>query len=147
MGNVFGKIGHFFSAVVHFVISPAGRDKIAAYLDEAQKLLAPALDSVSLIASLTPTRGDDEVIALVNRYGLGTVTPDMLRNDAVVSGFLKQAAIRELKRATGATIPSSVLDMAIQSAYVVYKQAKADMGAADGAQLASATIAPEHDHG
>lgn len=133
MSNVFQKIGHFFSAIVHFVISPAGRDIIAKYLDEAQKLLAPALDAVSLIASLTPTRSDDEIVALAQKYSLGTITPGMITNDAVLTGLLKTAAIKELSAATGTAVPPSVLDLAIQSAYVVYEQAKADMAAAPAA--------------
>ncbi len=127
MSNPFQKIGYFFAAVVHFVISPAGRDKIARALDEAQKLLGPALDAASLIASLTPTRADDEMIALVHTYALGTVTPDMLRNDAVVKAFLKRAAMAELRKMTKTDLPDSVLDLAVQSAYLVYKQAKSDM--------------------
>lgn len=131
MSNPFKAIGHFFEKVLGFVISPSGRNKIAAALDQAQKLIEPAINACSVIAELTPTRSDDELIALVRRYSLGTVTPEMLTNDAVVSAFLKHAAMVELQHATGVAADPRVLDLAIQSAYLVYKQAKHDLAEKD----------------
>lgn len=128
--NVFGGIGHFFSKLLHFVTSSEGRNKIAKMLEEAQKLIQPALDACAMIATLTPSRSDDELIALAGHYTLGVVTPDMLRNDAMVSGLLKAAAMKELQKLTGSQADPRVLDLAIQSAYLVFKQAKADMAAA-----------------
>ena len=127
LSNPFKAIGHFFEKVIGFVISPAGRKQIAAALDEAQKLIAPALDACSMVASMTPTRSDDEIVALASHYSLGVLTPEMITSDAIVSGILKHAAMVELQRITGSAADPRVLDLAIQSAYLVYKQAAHDV--------------------
>lgn len=134
LSNPFKSIGHFFENVVGFVISPAGRKKIAAALGEAQKLIAPALDACSMIAALTPTRSDDEIVVLAQRYSLGVITPEMITNNAIVSGILKHAAMVELQRITGSGADPRVLDLAIQSAYLVYKQAAHDVAHAESQQ-------------
>lgn len=156
MGNPFGKIGHFFAAILHFVISDRGRAVIANYLDEAQKLLQPALDAVSAIAEASGSRSFEEIAVLAEHYALGVVTPEMITNDATLSGLLKHAAMAELARATGTTMPMAVLDLAVQSAYVVFKQAKAEMKTPDvvggitgtvvGAPLTDEELSGSHDH-
>lgn len=127
VSNPFRAIGSFFEKVIHFVISPGGRKKIADALKQAQDLIAPALQACETIATLTPTRSDDELFALAQRYALGTITPEMITNDAIISGIMKHAAMVELQHLTGTTADPRVLDLAIQSAYLVYKQAKVDM--------------------
>lgn len=130
MSNPFKAVANFFEKVIGFVISKKGREKIAAALHQAQELLTPAFAACEMIASLTPTRSDDQIIAVAKRYALGVVTPEMLTNDAIVSGLLKHAAMVELQHLTGSTADPRVLDLAIQSAYLVYKQADRDMKAA-----------------
>lgn len=131
MSNPFKVIGTFFQKLVLRVLSPAGRKQLADALAHVQDLITPALHACEVIATLTPSRSDDEIIALANKYALGTLTPEMLSNDAILSGILKHAAMVELQHLTGTSADPRVLDMAIQSAYLVYKQASHDVGHAE----------------
>lgn len=136
MSNPFKAIRNFFQHVISFVISPKGREKIAKSLEQAQAMLTPALYACEMIASLTEGRTDDQIIAVAEKYSLGTITPDMIKNDAIISGILKHAAMIELQHLTGSTADPRILDLAIQSAYIVYKQAAHDVKEAQGNPVA-----------
>lgn len=126
--NIFKGIAKVFKAIGKFIFSPAARERVADALAIVQNLLENgwAMKAVEAVAAATPTRADNELLALVKHYGLGFVTPDMLRNEALVNGLLKRAAIYELKKLTGVAISNTVLDMAIQAAYLAYKENKED---------------------
>lgn len=136
----FEAIGHFFKKVVEYVISPAGRAQIARDLQAAEDLINPALSAVQLIAGLAPAnsagvRDVNRLVAIVDHYELGPITPDNLTNNAVVAGVLKAAAVKELGRITGTVVDPKVLDLAIQSAYLVYKKAQDEIAAAEAPKV------------
>lgn len=124
--NPFKKVVDIAAKVIRFILSPAGRDRVAKALEQVQEFLESgwAMQAVKVIAELTPTRADNEMLALVQRYGLGFVTPDMLRNETFVNGLLKKAAIYELQRISGLKVSNTVLDLAVQAAYIAYQENK-----------------------
>ena len=128
MANPFKAIVNFLKkvpAILEHLFSREVRDKIADYLERAQELLEPALTSVEIIASLTPNRKDNEIVALAKKYGLGTVTPALIRNEAALGGILLTAAVKELKKRTGTDIPDDYLRTVVQAAFNLYKLARA----------------------
>lgn len=88
--------------------------------DRALNLIPQALSIVEIIAKLTPTRSDDELLELFQRFGAPLIEkylalPVMLRGDA-----LKRVALTELSRQSPDT-PESILSAAIEFAYLGYR--------------------------
>jgi len=69
MANPLKAIGGFFAKVFRWFSSDAAQ-RVA---EKIQEYCRAALPVVEFIASLTPTRIDDEIIALFKRFGLGNV--------------------------------------------------------------------------
>ena len=69
MPNPFKAIGGFFQRVFGFFTS----DKAQAIAKKIQEYMQAALPVVEFIASITPTRADDEIIALFKRFALPQV--------------------------------------------------------------------------
>ncbi len=102
------------------IISAFRSNQLQTRLAQAYNILQTVLPIVREIAALTPTRADDEIIALIEHYALPKVeTPltdqqkaDILRNSAVT--LVK----RELNRAG---VSDSVISLAVEQAVQVVK--------------------------
>lgn len=144
MKNIFKAIGHFFKTIGEFIISDEGRKKFAEILGEAQSLIAPAMQAAATIAALTQNRTFEEVVAVAQKYALGTVTPEMIENQSTLEGLLKNAARAELQNLTGSKLDPHVLDLAIAAGLTAYKSTKAEIEAAKAKSAAEEVpVAPE----
>jgi len=145
------KVTKFVSKVFQsskFKNAEASIKKFGAILND---LLGYALPAIQLVAALTPTRADDEIVALVAKLRLQVfVDPEQPLTDITKKGLLLAAArealrgnlVEAIKRSGGAgillggdlvkdatTIPDSTLDTAVQSAYGFWKQILDDANA------------------
>lgn len=122
MSNVFSK---FFHAVGRLFMHGHVVDVIAHELEIVQGFLGPGFTAAQMIAALTPTKSDDEIIALAKRYAMDTVTPEMLRTPGFVDGILRHAAAQELRMITSDyTTANRLVDLAVQAGYVWFNAQK-----------------------
>ena len=92
--NPFKAIGGFFQKVFSFFTS----DKAQAIAQKIQDYAAAALPVVEFIASITPTRADDEIIALFKRFALPKVEAYLALPKADRGAALIAAAQAELQK-------------------------------------------------
>lgn len=116
------KVASFFACL----FTPANQAKVAAALGKAEGLIELALPIVASIASLTPTRADDEIIAVVKMYCDSTHVPAGPLTDEQKGDLLFNAAAAQLKKviANKAGITESILDLAVQLAYTAFHATK-----------------------
>lgn len=121
MREFFRRIGSGFTKAFAWLNGP-GKHSIETIMDIAQQ----ALPVVEFIASLTPTRVDDEIIALFKVYGLPMAKAQSWLQFAQSErgGALLEAATAELRRRFPG-LPDHVLQTAIQLAVVALKQQNA----------------------
>ncbi len=113
---MFGLVGRFFKRVGGWFGNSTSVKKV---LDQAYGLLSQALPIVEEVARLTPTRGDDEILALIRKWKLKlhvlSYTDD--RGRAL---FLHEIAAAVLKRRFPER-SNSVIDLAVQLAYTTWR--------------------------
>lgn len=115
-------IRNFFRKIVDFFRGP----KLDQALAKAYDLVQVALPIVELVARLTPTRADDEIVTLIQKYAVPLAVPERPMTDLEKSTFLRLTATNLLKRElAGRGVPDSVIDLAIQTAYVAFKNREA----------------------
>ena len=119
-------IKKFLSRVVDFfagLATPEGQKKLNEALSKAYDLLGQALPIVEMLAKLTPTRADDEIVALIKTYAIPLSVPDHPMTESDKAYFLRQSAVtllkRELKDHT--SVPDNVIDLGVQLAYSAFK--------------------------
>lgn len=106
------SIGNFFKSL----FNPQTAAAIQRGLEAAAPYIGPALEVVKLIAAVTPTRADDEIVKLIERY----VSPVVLTPEADRAEVLRKIAVAELeKRFPG--VAERVLNRAIEIAYGALK--------------------------
>lgn len=100
--------------------------KVISDPDTARTILEvakQATDIVEAIAKLTPTRSDDELIALWRLYGLTNIEKWLAFPIAERGGALLEAARTELmKRVELSRLSQSILNAGIELAVVEYKE-------------------------
>jgi len=94
MANPLKAIGGFFAKVFRWFTSDAAQ-RVA---EKIQEYCKAALPVVEFIASLTPTRIDDEIIALFKRFGLENVEKYLALPQDDRGTALMAAAVSELQR-------------------------------------------------
>ena len=93
MANPFKAVGSFFVKVFRFFSSDAAQ-RVA---EKIQEYARAALPVVEFIASLTPTRADDEIIALFKRFALGNVEAYLALPQSDRGAALIAAAVAQLQ--------------------------------------------------
>lgn len=88
--NWLKSIAKFFKAL----FSPETAAAIQKGIETAAPYIKQALEVVKVIAALTPTRADDEILALLEKYGL----PAILEPGANRAEILRQVALAELQK-------------------------------------------------
>lgn len=121
-------MSRFFSAVRRFfanIFSPAGQQKITIALGQAEALVQEVLPVVELISSLTPNKTDDEIVAVVKKYAVPVTVPVGPMTDADKGSLLLQTAVTAATQDVAAAVglPSSVITLAVQTAYTVLRSA------------------------
>ena len=101
-----------FGGVWKFLTGDKGQ-KVAAMIEQ---YVAMALPIVKAIAALTPTRADDEIIALFEKYGVANLHAYLALPIADRGPALLAAATTELARFVPAGTPATILQTAIQIA-------------------------------
>lgn len=116
------SIANFFRRIIDIFRGP----RLDQALAKAYDLVQDALPIVELVAKLTPTRADDEIVALIRNYAIPLAIPERAMTDLEKSTFLRLTATNLLKRElAGRGISDSVIDLAIQTAYVAFKNREA----------------------
>lgn len=116
MANPLKVIGGFFTKVFTWFTSDAAQ-RVA---EKIQQYCMAALPVVEFIAAMTPTRIDDEIIALCKRFGLSNLDKYLALPQDERGEALMAAAISELqKRFPNA--PLSQLRAGIEYAVVISK--------------------------
>lgn len=92
--NPFPAVGRFFQKVFGFFSS----DKAQAIAQKIQEYAVTALPVVEFIASLTPTRADDEIIALFKRFALPKVEAYLALPQEDRGAALMAVAVSELTK-------------------------------------------------
>jgi hypothetical protein len=117
--SFFKKVGSAFASL----FTPAGQKKVLAALGQAEALVQEVLPVVEMIAAATPNKTDDEIVALVKKWCVPITIPAGPLTDADKGSLLLQtsitAATQTIAGATG--VPTPVLTLALQAAYVVVK--------------------------
>jgi hypothetical protein len=94
--------------------------KAQAAFEQAAALVPKALPIVTLVASLTPTLADDELVALFRRFALPYVEQYLaLPKEQRGVALLKVASTQLASIAPGT--PTRILDTAVQLAYVGFR--------------------------
>ena len=120
-------IKSFFCKVAKLFTTPEGQAKVNAALSATFDVIQEALPVCELIASLTPTRADDEIIALIKRYAVPLAIPAKPMTDLEKSMYLKTSAVTVLKSNLNyAGVSDKVLNAAVEVAYLAYSAAKTD---------------------
>lgn len=88
-------------------------------LKQVQDLLPQALEVVQLVAEATPTRSDDEVVALLKKESLALPAFGNKEN------LLRLIARTLLSRRVGLKISDNVANAAVELAVVVFKSKQA----------------------
>ena len=121
---MFRLIGRFFKRVAGWF---GDGNAVKKVLDQAYGLLTAALPIVEDIAKLTPTRADDEIVALIRKWGLKLHV--LTYTDERSKGlFLHQIAAASLKRVFPG-MPNSVIDLAVQLAYTAWRAGEREKAA------------------
>ncbi len=94
MSNPFKVIGNLFVKLFNFFNSQKAEDLLKLIKDIAEK----ALPIVELIAALTPTRIDDELIALFKRFGTPNLDKYLALPREERGEALMTVAINELQK-------------------------------------------------
>ena len=94
MANPFKAIGGFFGKVFGWFSSDAAQ-RVAQKIAEYSKAALPV---VEFIASITPTRADDEIIALFKRFALPKVEAYLALPQTDRGAALIAAAVAELQK-------------------------------------------------
>lgn len=137
--GIFNKI----FGVIRNTFSPENMKNADAVANQIKDMIRYALPAVEVIAALTPTRGDDVIIALIKRFMMETPIPESGKFDtATVQGVMMNAAqiiVRDnlsaaiLAAGEGgikigsqfikdhSEIPDSVINAATNSVYAVLK--------------------------
>jgi len=137
--NIFSKI---FSQI-RKLFSPENIKKADAVAEQIKDMIRFALPAVETIAALTPTQGDDVIVALIKKFMMATPIPESGKFDtATIQGVLMTAAqtlVREklsdaIKQAgeggvkigeqfikDHTEIPDSVINAATNAVYAVLK--------------------------
>ena len=116
MKKFFLVLGYPFIKAWKFINSDKA-DKIAKYL---QDLMLQALPIVKLVASLTPTRIDDELIALFERFALPGVEEFLKLPIDQRGKALFEVAVKEMQKKYP-NLPLTVIHKAVQDAVLYYK--------------------------
>ena len=116
MANPLQAIGGFFAKVFRwFAIDAAQR-----VAEKVRQYCMAALPVVEFIASMTPTRIDDEIIALCKKFGLSNLDKYLALPQEERGEALMAAAISELQKRFPYA-PISQLRAAIEFAVVISK--------------------------
>jgi hypothetical protein len=107
-------IGHFFTGLF---TNKAAQDHALAVLEEAGKVAATLYPIVKQVATLTPNRTDDEIVAAIEAFGLAGLVDPTLKDKAAVLHDIVLAVAKKIVPGVG----SSILSLAIESAYQVLK--------------------------
>lgn len=116
MNKLLDKLKSFFTKVGNYFTSgkaDADLQKVAVYIPYA-------LPVVKEIAALTPTRADDEIVALFERYGLPEVQKYLALPAEERGGVLARVATKILAKAFP-NAPERLLTSAVQLAYVGFR--------------------------
>jgi hypothetical protein len=112
-------------AKIASLFTPAGQKKVQVAMATAYDVMLQALPIVELIASLTPTRADDEIVAMIRKYALPIPLPEGPLSDLDKQNYLANAAfllVKEQVKAAG--VPDNVIDLGVQMAYTAWKAAR-----------------------
>src|SRR5690349_14629061 len=110
------KILNALKSVVNFFRS----GKATAALNSVASLVPKALPIVQIVALLTPTKADDEVLALFQKFGLPYVENYLaLPQEQRGAALLKAASTKLAEQVPGT--PTHILDAAVQLALVGYR--------------------------
>jgi len=109
-GILFGWIPKLFT--------PEGQKKANAVAVKIQEIFPEALEAAKYIASLTPTRTDDELVRLAAQFGLPLFSSS---DKLTVGNLLQNAAGIVLKQKLGRNLPDNIVNAAINTAVAVMK--------------------------
>jgi hypothetical protein len=120
---------HFFSRIARFfraLTTPTAKRRIRNALVQAANLIEIALPIVELVAAATPSKADDEIVALIRRYALPIALPAGPMTDDEKSVFLRRSATELVKRQmrNRLGVPDHVVDLGVQAAFTLYKTAQ-----------------------
>jgi hypothetical protein len=119
---MFKAIKSFFSKVAALFTTPEGQKRVNDALTKAYDIMQVALPICETIASLTPTKTDDEIIALVKKYALPLALPDRPLTDGEKANTLRYAATSLVKQElVSVGVPANVIDLGVQLAYSALK--------------------------
>ncbi len=116
---MFSAIRSFFSLMRRVI----GNSKTRAVTVRGFDLVSRALPIVEEIARMTPGRRDDAIIRLVRSWLPDMSLPrDRKLTDQEKALYLRALAVEKLRRLVGDWgIPKSVIDLAVQLAYTIWR--------------------------
>jgi hypothetical protein len=115
--NAFKK---FFSRCIAFFKSP----KLDKALATTYDVMQIAMPFVEVIAQMTPNKADDEIVAVIKEFAVPVAVPTSPMTDLEKSMFLKTAAVTAVKKEVNkADVPDSVINAAVELAYLAVKSA------------------------
>ena len=119
IGSFFQKVGSAFASL----FTASGQKKALAALGQAEALVQEVLPVVEMIAAATPNKTDDEIVALIKKWCVPVSIPAGPLTDADKGSLMLQTAITAATQtvAVATGVPTPVLTLAIQAAYVVIK--------------------------
>jgi hypothetical protein len=109
-----------FSWISGKIVAAFRSDSVRSALDSAVKLVPKALPIVADIAAMTPTRSDDEILALFTRFGMPYVDQYIALPVQDRGVALAKVATAQLKQIAPA-YSSNIIDTAVQLAVTAYK--------------------------
>lgn len=110
-----------FSSVVRFFKGLFSKKTIKAIdnaLEAAAPYVAAAIPVVETIIALTPTRSDDEILAVVKHFGLLNLF-DMGSDRGTI---LRDVAVEVVREKVKDRVPTSLLNTSIELAYQAVKR-------------------------
>jgi hypothetical protein len=94
--------------------------RASRHVDNVVSLIPPATRVVKMIAAITPTRSDDEIIKLFETYGLPKVESWLALPHNKRGPALMEAGLVELQRLVP-DLDREILRLALQSAFFILK--------------------------
>lgn len=109
-------IKSLFTGVDHLFTDKNAQKRALAALEKAGEVARVVYPLVSVIAAATPNRTDDEILHVINSYGLfGLVDPDRPDKSAVLREIAVTVAAKGLAKGTAASLISLGVETAVQA--------------------------------
>jgi hypothetical protein len=105
----FRKVGGFFKAI----FSRKQLERLDSILQEIEKLTPLAFEAVQVVASMTPTRSDDEFLNVSKQFGLGPL--DLTTKENALRDLARLLLQKQRRDAIRDSVANAAVELAVNA--------------------------------